>query len=269
MSCDTDLLTVLSTAYSRRDRDAYYRTLAHFGDPYGKLALGVVNQSLISGRTARFFAEFIAGNWGHPLSPALWLQISYQLMISDFEHRFAPQAKDRTDSLYWGTIRDYHVDTFQKFGIPGRAWTAFIPLEIVGVSGAPALWSDMLRRGIIPVGLESVADVLAPIARQAGLTSPTPGLILPPAGAAAPAGILLGTLLADLTHRTVLQRCKNDIEAMRCIARSTEQEDAILWLDGVYHAAAPTMWRTLSATAATNMRGTAHSIERLLGQRTP
>ncbi|QDH16585.1 hypothetical protein [Swingsia samuiensis] len=249
-----ELLDALKIPYDRGDRSWYYRTLINYGDPYGKLALGVVEQSLFSGRVARHFAEFITSEWwfGQELDNNKWLGISYALMTADYNARLNPTAKDQTNNLYWTTIRDYHAKVFRDHHITELAWTAFIPLELAGASKGAQLWSDMLRSGIIPSSYETVMSLIPAFAQRARMP------LLPPAEDQTGiinfansmnlliAGVTLDTirsgghLVSSKINANLLEKCrspvqeaKKQLEAMRCATTSPQVEKALLWLEAI------------------------------------
>ncbi|WP_106755236.1 hypothetical protein [Pannonibacter carbonis] len=63
---------------------AYYTLIQSKGDPYGGLALGVVQNNTFSGITARNYAEtFHRDKTGGTLDDATWHSISISLMNRD------------------------------------------------------------------------------------------------------------------------------------------------------------------------------------------
>ena len=74
----------LETFVRARDRTAYYEKLIALGDPYGKMALGVVKQSNVAGVVARRYAIAVSQRYCRPIDNAMWFKISNELMDADF-----------------------------------------------------------------------------------------------------------------------------------------------------------------------------------------
>lgn len=246
-----------------KNRNEYYRCLLKAGDPYGKLALGVVEQSLFSGRVARRFAECIARQTGVIINDRLWLKISEELMIADFDVRKTQyHATGELCFLDWITIRGYHAQVFKDNGIPAKAWTAYIPLNLVGNAQAPLLWRAMLEKDIISSSLRTVMDVLTPLSQKAGVTQQTiPLLLLYPA--LTPPWVIYNWKNSDI------ERCRQALDAMACQKNLSDREqDAMLWLDAILTSAGPmATFDTVTTTANTNWRGLQNTLRhRLLAQ---
>ena len=258
-----DIFNSLKTYHDRKNRSEYYRCLLKAGDPYGKLALGVVEQSLFSGRVARRFAECIARQTGVIISDRLWLKISEELMDADWEERQERYAKKQDICfLKWNTIRDYHAQVFKDNRIPAKAWTAYIPLNLVGNAQAPLLWRAMLEKDIISSSLRTVRDVLTPLSQKAGVTQQTiPLLLLYPA--------LTTQWVIYNWNNSDIERCRQALDAMACQKNLSDREqDAMLWLDAILTSAGPiATFDTVITTANTNWRGLQNTLRhRLLAQ---
>lgn len=88
------------------------------------------------------------------------------LAARNIEKNFEPGKP----SLSWRTIRDYHRAAFQNVAhLPPQAWTAWIPLLIVGEGGGEGLWRRMLTADILSVGVETAGLALQRLAREAGV----------------------------------------------------------------------------------------------------
>ncbi|MBO1360586.1 hypothetical protein J2D73_12385 [Acetobacter sacchari] len=285
MSNSDILIDALSVSRNKRDRSTYYRTLSKAGDPYGELALGVVEQSLISGRTAKHFAEFGAACAGINLNDNLWLQISNDLMLADFDAREAQSgAKGEARHLPWNAIRDYHYAVFRKHGLPAYAWTAGIPLDLASGATYPdadngtttsrnanaaQLWNEMLTSGdIISVAWDSFAPERKAILFKLGLQSSTqqqrisqlPGAPTAPAFTAYTAtnsavisfyaGQSITFLIEKLSFswkNSTAAACKQAVDIMTCTDLLNKRESsALFWMRGVTLAALPTTWDTTS-----------------------
>ncbi|OUJ10197.1 hypothetical protein [Acetobacter sp. DsW_059] len=257
------IFNFLETYHNCKNRNEYYRCLLKAGDPYGKLALGVVEQSLFSGRVARRFAECIARQTGVIINDKLWLKISEELMAADWKARKLLYAqKQDLRFLDWITIRDYHAQVFRNNRIPAKAWTAYIPLNLVGNAQAPLLWRAMLEKDIISSSLRTVMDVLTPLSQKAGVTQQTiPLLLLYPA--------LTTQWVIYNWNNSDIERCRQALDAMACQKNLSDREqDAMLWLDAILTSAGPiATFDTVITTANTNWRGLQNTLRhRLLAQ---
>ncbi|QDH17239.1 hypothetical protein [Swingsia samuiensis] len=227
MQNNEKILTDLNSANKSNDRIAYYHILSSNGDPYGALALGVVKQSTITGRVAKNFAQFIAAYAYTTLNAKRWEAISLGLMRADYEARAQLAPDDSLLGLSWHTIESYHTRLFEENNVPGRAWTAFIPLKLAGLTNAAQLWKDMLFHGPITIGLETTHDVLSPLAKQHGLQN-------------------ISRNLSDLDS---LRQSRKAVQIMTGLDHlSNEQSDALLWTAGILHALVPTIWETIFYT---------------------
>ena len=64
-------------------RVPYYRTLISTGDPYAKLALGVVLQDQMAGRVAYSYALEVGKRYCKPINSSGWVSLSVALMRAD------------------------------------------------------------------------------------------------------------------------------------------------------------------------------------------
>lgn len=139
-------LDTLQTFVTAGDRISYWSSLANWGFDYGRLALGVVLGDTINGRTANDFAEIWAFDEGVNLTPGDWAQIGQRVMERDLAarqdlHDNAPGVAD----ISVATIRNYHADVFDEFGLPPETWTAFAPTMVAGPDGEDELWARILE----------------------------------------------------------------------------------------------------------------------------
>lgn len=56
-------------------------------------------------------------------------------------HDNAPGVAD----ISVATIRNYHADVFDEFGLPPETWTAFAPTMVAGPDGEDELWARILE----------------------------------------------------------------------------------------------------------------------------
>ena len=171
MALDQATLQKLEELASRGDagRIPYYQTLIAAGDPYAKLALSVVRQDMMAGKVAYSYAIEVAKRYCRPIGPTGWVNLSVALMRADLLARRNPASFDPgKPSLTWRTIRDYHQAAFRDVAhLQPIAWTAWIPLLIVGEAGGAGLWHRMLTEDFLHVAVETAALVLARAAQEA------------------------------------------------------------------------------------------------------
>lgn len=134
-------------------RIAYYSKLASFGIPYGTLALGVVLEDTLSGRTASQYLKISGIKEGKTITTEQIDKIGDSLMLSDFQARsinsFQMNGQLLFRDLNYLQIRGYHVISYDTLGgtvSPGQglspnAWTAYAPIETLGYSR----WNDMIN----------------------------------------------------------------------------------------------------------------------------
>ncbi len=110
------------------DRTAYYTALESFGNKYGTLALGVVNNDTIAGKTANlYFVTQAAIEMGpSPISKEELATISLQLMQEDSAARENAGGVD----LSVDDIQAYHASVFDSVAnISVLAWTPTVALN--------------------------------------------------------------------------------------------------------------------------------------------
>ena len=83
----TDRLN-LQSFISNQDRYGYWRYLSQKGDPYAKLALGVVTNETLEGYIANQYAAGRAADLGKTLTEQQWWEIGKEIMEADFNARF-------------------------------------------------------------------------------------------------------------------------------------------------------------------------------------
>ena len=196
-------------------RASYYKMLFAEGDPYGRLALGVVLQNLMSGRVAYSYAIEVAKRYCHAIDQDKWIELSIALMKADFSARGNPQNYETgKPSLKWTIIRDYHRLAFRDIAhLPPHAWTAWIPLLIIGEAQGAALWRRMLTLDVVTVGVETAGLALQRLAREAGVLAELQQIVTTLLKIAPP--VALG-----LTPRNpAIERCLSRMASQRLQAR--------------------------------------------------
>lgn len=162
----SDLLR-LKSYVENGDTVGYYSYLEFLGDPYGRLARGVVEDNTFSGITARNYAEYVHMNITQTsISDERWNKISQELMEEDFTYRSQIFENNPTDSieLDYKSIKEYHNRVFENNNLMWESWTAEI---ILATSDDPAAaWDNMLNEGYIPfdnylIFLEELAKTIA------------------------------------------------------------------------------------------------------------
>ena len=190
MSYDATTLDQLRAFVQRgaTGRVPYYNRLSSLGDPYGQMALGVVQQSNMAGIVARSYAIAVSQRYCRPIDEAMWLQISTDLMRADFNARGRAESfEPGTPALLWNVIRDYHVSVFATYGLPPETWTAWIPLQIDGPAKDRRLWQRMVTEDFMVVALQTVWLVMGRIAHKQNITRDMSQHVIPSLQAAPPA----------------------------------------------------------------------------------
>lgn len=134
------------------NREAYWNYLAANGDPYARLALGVVRNDTISGVIANGYAQMRADQMKVVMSERDWEEFGVELMRADLAAResYLPQsiALGKIISLPVKDIAIYHAKLFSSFNLDPAAWTAHIPLAPYLLAndqaGAEKVWEAML-----------------------------------------------------------------------------------------------------------------------------
>ncbi|KQT48572.1 hypothetical protein ASG47_09555 [Devosia sp. Leaf420] len=130
---------------------AYYSQLSAWGYAYGALALGVVTQETLSGRTAnRFFI-----NQSGVFEPDDLATVSLALMNFDLEARRDANGND----IGYHAISEYHREAFELVGANIDAWTPTRALNELDEEDRGALWISLLTSG----ELSSGASLLQPL----------------------------------------------------------------------------------------------------------
>ena len=137
------------------NRTGYYDTLSQAGFEYGSLAGGVVRGDTIGGRTANAFMAERAAQLGVQIDSHEALSISLDLMRADYEAR----RNAGWEEIGQDEIARYHESVFLEHGLTRDAWTATVPLDVVGrhykeygfssaAEAKDALWGIMMREGL-------------------------------------------------------------------------------------------------------------------------
>ena len=125
----------------------------------------------------------------------------------------------------WNVIRDYHAQAFARFAhLPPQAWTAWIPLLIVGNAKAGALWHRMLTEEFLHVAVETAKLVLQRAAQEAGVSRELHQTVVPQLKVAPP--VAFHTPSAD----PEFQRCMVQLAGQQLHGRiGTPQEQMALF----------------------------------------
>lgn len=146
---------ILETYKNNQDRYSYWNYLVQKGDPYAKLALGVVTNETVEGYVANQYAASRAAELGKTLTAEQWWKIGVDIMAADYAARTSGDPTITTDggsTLRVNAIAGYHALVFSRNGLDKFAWTAQIPLNDAllkgDVVGAQAIWNKMLDNGL-------------------------------------------------------------------------------------------------------------------------
>ena len=145
-------MEILRYYAAQGNREAYWNYLAANGDPYARLALGVVRNDTLSGAIANGYAKMRAGELKVVMSERDWDRFGVELMQADLNAREANLSKSvalgKIVPLPVKEIANYHTDVFEMFGLDAAAWTAHLPLspflEAGDYAGAERVWQIML-----------------------------------------------------------------------------------------------------------------------------
>ena len=139
-------LATLNNFIVANDRFNYWSTLATYGDPYAKLALGVVTNETYSGQIANNHLMTTARESGVDLNANKLREIGTRLMQADFGLRKELVGKEITLSA--SDIMTYHTRVFRDEKLPAHAWTAYKILQDAlrggGEAKMNAVWNQML-----------------------------------------------------------------------------------------------------------------------------
>ncbi|WP_227272483.1 calcium-binding protein [Roseobacter weihaiensis] len=142
-------LDVLRQHSESGDRIAYYTALESFGNRYGTLALGVVNNDTAAGKTANlYFATQAAIELGpNPVSKEQLATISLELMQADFAAREDAGGIDITVD----DIQAYHDAVFgEEANVSVLAWTPTLALNsLENPQARQAYWDSLLNSGVV------------------------------------------------------------------------------------------------------------------------
>lgn len=134
-----DMIARLEEALGRNDAILYYDILSEYGDPYGKLAKGVLSADQFGGGVARTFATLYAAGMNKELDGNKWFSISLGLIKADFELR---KNETNPNNLSYDKIQEYHEEVFRSVGLPIEAWTGYMPLKMA--TDKEATWLEMM-----------------------------------------------------------------------------------------------------------------------------
>ena len=143
-------LTILQALANSGDRIAYYSQLAAWGDEYGRLALGVVNNDTLAGATANvYFVQHAgAGGGNAPVLFDILANISLDLMRADLAARLQWFGEGQTGRLAVDRIHGYHTNVFAFYDVGTEAWTPDFALNrLETVAAREALWTTLLAAG--------------------------------------------------------------------------------------------------------------------------
>ncbi|QBY01870.1 hypothetical protein E2K80_14990 [Rhodophyticola sp. CCM32] len=115
-----------------KNRDAYYSYLEDRGYQYGGLAGGVVREDSFSGRIANAFMAETAAKSGNTINLSTSSQISYDLMVADFQARAdLVEQQGFAGELGARVHYDNHKVVFSNpdYGLGIENWTAAEPIE--------------------------------------------------------------------------------------------------------------------------------------------
>lgn len=145
-------MEILRYYAAQGNREAYWNYLTANGDPYARLALGVVRNDTLSGAIANGYAKMRAGELKVVMSERDWDRFGVELMRADLGYR----EKYLSESMVVGKIvhlpveeiARYHTKVFNRYKLDANAWTANIPLspylDAGNYAGAEKVWQTML-----------------------------------------------------------------------------------------------------------------------------
>ncbi|KAB8042125.1 hypothetical protein [Janthinobacterium aquaticum] len=145
-------MEILRFYVAQGNREAYWGYLKANGDPYARLALGVVRNDTISGVIANGYAQMRADQMKVVMSQRDWEKFGVKLMQVDFAIRESYLAQSlalgKLISLPVSDVASCHEKMFSSIGLDIGAWTAHIPLsrylEVNDQVGAEKVWEAML-----------------------------------------------------------------------------------------------------------------------------
>lgn len=145
-------MEILRYYAAQGNREAYWNYLAANGDPYARLALGVVRNDTLSGAIANGYAKMRAGEMKVAMTERDWDKFGVDLMRADlaYRERYLSESMSlgRIAPLPVKEISRYHRSVFTRFGLDADAWTAHIPLspylDAGDEAGAEKVWQTML-----------------------------------------------------------------------------------------------------------------------------
>jgi len=145
-------MEILRFYVAQGNREAYWGYLKANGDPYARLALGVVRNDTISGVIANGYAQMRADQMKVVMNERDWEKFGVKLMQADFAIRESYMAQSlalgKIVSLPVRDVASCHDKMFSSIGLDIGAWTAHIPLsrylEVNDQAGAEKVWEAML-----------------------------------------------------------------------------------------------------------------------------
>ena len=145
-------MEILRYYAAQGNREAYWNYLAAYGDPYARLALGVVRNDTLSGAIANGYAKMRAGEMARVMNEHDWDRFGIALMRADLTYRDARLPESMTlgkvVQLPVEEIARYHAAVFKDFFLDAEAWTAHIPLspylDAGDYAGAEKVWKTLV-----------------------------------------------------------------------------------------------------------------------------
>lgn len=154
----TAQMTALQDKLTNNDVAGFYSLLQSYGDPYGRLGLGVTNNDTWQGQLANGFAENGASqsNLDMTYGSALWTTVNKELASRYLEL----YTNNAGVSPSWNNIQLIHNDVYDSHSIPRDAW--FPNMMLNDSSDPAALWSDyMVNTGAADIWEDSFGVIQA------------------------------------------------------------------------------------------------------------
>ncbi len=120
---------------------AFYTHLDSYGDPYGRLGLGVTNNSSWQGELANGFAQHAALDNAVTLTygSTAWTNLNKEIAAAYLD---AVNNNNGTTPT-WSQIRDFHNSTYADAGLDADDW---LPNKLLNESSNPSgLWADYMQ----------------------------------------------------------------------------------------------------------------------------
>jgi len=146
-------LRVLDHYAAQGNRELYWNYLANTpgNDGYGLLALGVVRNDNMPGKTANTYARGIAEETRPGMTERDWEAVGVDLMRNDLATRsqlYESGRRDQALNLPGSAVAKVHDETFELAGIDREAWTPrklmLMAEERDGPQAVERIWNTML-----------------------------------------------------------------------------------------------------------------------------